>query len=185
MDIKDVNETVTKNIKQIREKRNLTLDAAAELTGVSRSMLAQIEKGGVNPTILILWKISAGYKVPFNQLIYHTPPQSTLITEGNTEPAKNVDKNFKTYLVFPFDDKTRFETTRTVMVPGGVHNSTSHMAGTEEYITLFSGRLEIIIGQDVFVLNVGDSIRFAADVNHSYKNIGDSTLAFHTVIFYS
>ena len=44
------------------QQKKLTLDAAAGLTGVSRSMLAQIEKGEVNPTISVLWKIANGYK---------------------------------------------------------------------------------------------------------------------------
>ena len=48
------------NVKAARERRKLTLDAAALLTGVSRSMLAQIEKGDVNPTISVLWKIANG-----------------------------------------------------------------------------------------------------------------------------
>lgn len=50
----DVTDIVAMNIKSIRERKKLTLDAAAELTGVSRSMLAQIEKGDVNPTISVL-----------------------------------------------------------------------------------------------------------------------------------
>lgn len=50
----DVTNIVAMNIKSIRERKKLTLDAAAELTGVSRSMLAQIEKGDVNPTISVL-----------------------------------------------------------------------------------------------------------------------------------
>ena len=56
----DINNIVAENIKQIRNEKKLTLDAAAELTGVSRSMLAQIEKGDVNPTITVLWKIAVG-----------------------------------------------------------------------------------------------------------------------------
>ena len=44
----DINSAVSKNIKNIREKKKLTLDSASSVTGVSRSMLAQIEKGDVN-----------------------------------------------------------------------------------------------------------------------------------------
>ena len=61
----DVNNIIALNAKALREQRRLTLDAAAEATGVSRSMLAQIEKGDVNPTISVLWKIANGYKVSF------------------------------------------------------------------------------------------------------------------------
>ena len=65
----DVNNIIAHNAKAIREQRRLTLDAAAEATGVSRSMLAQIEKGDVNPTISVLWKIANGYKVSFTALM--------------------------------------------------------------------------------------------------------------------
>ena len=41
----DINLTISDNLRQLRKERGLSLDAAAELTGVSRSRLAQIEKG--------------------------------------------------------------------------------------------------------------------------------------------
>lgn len=65
----DIQKNMGKNIKTIREQKKITLDSAAKLTGVSRSMLAQIEKGEVNPTISILWKIANGYKVSFTSLV--------------------------------------------------------------------------------------------------------------------
>ena len=61
----DVTKCIAANVKAIREKKKLTLDSAAQATGVSRSMLAQIEKGDVNPTISVLWKIANGFKVSF------------------------------------------------------------------------------------------------------------------------
>ena len=60
----DVTNVVARNVKSIREHKKLTLDAAAAATGVSRSMLAQIEKGEVNPTISVLWKICLLYTSP-------------------------------------------------------------------------------------------------------------------------
>ena len=45
----NVNDVIARNVRAARERKKLTLDGAAELTGVSRSMLAQIEKGEVNP----------------------------------------------------------------------------------------------------------------------------------------
>lgn len=59
----EITSRIAANAKRLREEKKLTLDAAANLTGVSRSMLAQIEKGEVNPTISVLWKIANGYKV--------------------------------------------------------------------------------------------------------------------------
>ena len=65
----DITNTIAANAKRIREEKKLTRDAAASATGVSRSMLAQIEKGEVNPTISVVWKIANGYKVSFTSLV--------------------------------------------------------------------------------------------------------------------
>ena len=65
----EINAVVSENARRLREEKRLTLDEAARLTGVSRSMLAQIEKGDVNPTISMVWKIANGYKVSFTSLV--------------------------------------------------------------------------------------------------------------------
>lgn len=180
----NINETVAQNVKQMREQKNLTLDAASAITGVSRSMLAQIEKGDVNPTISVLWKIAEGYKVPFTSLIDRTSSQVTLIRAENTISVSGYDESFINYLIFPFDKDKRFETHHITIMPGGSQHSTPHMAGTEEFITVFSGKLEITVGKEVFILKAGDSIHFIADVEHSYRNIGKTKVAYHDVIFY-
>ena len=45
------NTQLAKNLQSIRENRNLSLDQLAEMTGVSKSMLRQIEIGQSNPTV--------------------------------------------------------------------------------------------------------------------------------------
>ena len=69
----NVNDVIAQNVRAARERKKLTLDGAAELTGVSRSMLAQIEKGEVNPTISVVWKIANGFKVSFTSLVEPLP----------------------------------------------------------------------------------------------------------------
>ena len=67
---------VSVNLKRIRQSKGMSLDQVAEQTGVSKSMLAQIERGEGNPTLSTLWKISNGMKVPFVLLhpcLSHSP----------------------------------------------------------------------------------------------------------------
>lgn len=45
------------NLNHIRKAKGMSLDAVAEQTGVSKSMLAAIEKGAANPSIGVLGKI--------------------------------------------------------------------------------------------------------------------------------
>ena len=63
-----MNLIVARNIKRLREEKKLSMDELAKLSGVSKSMLAQVERGEGNPTLSTLWKLSNGMKVPFNAL---------------------------------------------------------------------------------------------------------------------
>ena len=66
--MESMNKIVARNVKTLREKSNLSMDQLVRLSGVSKSMLAQVERGDGNPTISTLWKISNGMKVPFDAL---------------------------------------------------------------------------------------------------------------------
>ena len=46
------------NLKRIRQSKKMSLDKVSEQTGVSKSMLAQIEKGSANPSLGVLGKIT-------------------------------------------------------------------------------------------------------------------------------
>ena len=55
-----MNLIVAANIRRLREERNLSMEELARLSGVSKSMLAQVERGDGNPTLSTLWKLSNG-----------------------------------------------------------------------------------------------------------------------------
>ncbi len=57
-----LNYVIAENLKRLREERKLSLDNVSRLSGVSKSMLGQIERGEVNPTVSTVWKISNGLK---------------------------------------------------------------------------------------------------------------------------
>ena len=46
------------NIRRIRREQGLTLETLSEKSGVSKSMLSQIEGDKVNPTLATVWKIA-------------------------------------------------------------------------------------------------------------------------------
>ena len=178
----DVTNLVAKNARQAREAKKLTLDGAAAATGVSRSMLAQIEKGEVNPTISVLWKIANGYKVSFTSLVEEGQPGVSVLRRG--EPLEEDGGRYLNYPLFPFDEQTLFETYRIVIQPGGSLDAQPHLKGSSEYITLFSGQAEITVDGETFALEQGDSIRFSCDVPHRYRNPGEGPAELSMLIYY-
>lgn len=180
----DVTGVVAVNAKAIREQKKLTLDAAAKLTGVSRSMLAQIEKGDVNPTISVLWKIANGYKVSFTSLVERKAEAVTVIRQEDQTPLTEDDGRYLNYPAFAFSEDTLFETYRIVIEPSGSLSAQPHLRGSAEYITVFAGSVEITVAEETFRLSKGDSIRFDADVSHAYRNTGTETAELSMLIFY-
>ncbi len=180
----ELQEIVGSNVKLLRERRKLTLDAAAKLTGVSRSMLAQIEKGDVNPTISVLWKIANGYKVSFTSLMDSSAKESLLVRSEDITPLVEDEGKYWNYPIFSFQENRPFEIYRIEIEVGGFLPAQPHMAGTEEYITVFSGSVEISTAQETFQLAQGDSLRFRADTEHSYKNVGPATATLSMLIYY-
>lgn len=70
------------------------------------------------------------------------------------------------------------------MKKGGSQTSLAHLQGTEEYVTCFEGSIEVVVDGETFLLNRGDSIKFRADVDHSYHNVGEETASLSMVIYY-
>lgn len=180
----DVTSVVAANAKAIREEKKLTLDAAAAATGVSRSMLAQIERGEVNPTISVLWKMANGYKVSFTSLVECRGEKAHLIRAGEITPLLEDEGRYENYPIFPFDEGNLFETYRIVIKPGGSLDARPHLAGAEESITVFDGVLELQAGEEHYALEEGDSIRFRADVPHCYRNPGQTVTRLSMIIHY-
>lgn len=179
----DVRQAVAENLRTIREQRRLSLEAAAQLTGVSKSMLGQIERAEVNPTISVLWKIAGGLKVSFSMLI--SPPldaQAALSPCGT--PTIEDDGRYRNYPVFTFDASLGCEQYRIEIEEGGSLDAQPHMAGTRETIVVFIGSVHVTVGEAAYTLAAGDGLRFRADVPHRYANAGNGTAQLSMVIHY-
>lgn len=113
MDIKAI---VSENVKRVREQRKLTLDSAADITGVSRSMLAQIERGEVNPTISVIWKIANGYRVSFTSLLEQSNVEPDVILAKDVQPMLEDDGKYINYPAFLFSEEKSFERDRKSVV---------------------------------------------------------------------
>lgn len=180
----DITNTIAANTRRLRERRKLTLDAAASVTGVSRSMLAQIEKGEVNPTISVLWKIANGYKVSFTSLVEDKNDAVSVIRLADLQPLREDEGRYLNYPIFAFDEQKLFETYRIVIEAGGSLSAQPHLKGAVEYITVFAGEVRITAGEDRVQLSKGDSIRFHADIPHGYQNPGAETAELSMLICY-
>ena len=178
-----MNTIVAKNMKRLREENKLSMDELAKLSGVSKSMLAQIERGDGNPTISTLWKISNGMKVPFDALTVRPKSLYEIVKPSEIQPLLEDGGKVKNYSLFPDDENRRFAVYYLELDRESYWESEPHLKGTTEFITIFAGKIEICADGHKFEVEKGESIRFKADTVHSYKNIGDEQVILHMILY--
>lgn len=181
--LNSMNMIVAKNIKRLREEKKLSMDELVRLSGVSKSMLAQIERGDGNPTISTLWKISNGMKVPFDALTVRPKSPYEIVKTLEIQPLLEDGGKVKNYSLFPDNENRRFAVYYLELEEGSYWKSEPHLKGTIEFITIFMGKIEIHTGSQSFMVEKGESIRFGADTVHSYKNVGNETAILHMILF--
>lgn len=180
-----MNQIVAYNIKLLREKNKLSMDELSKLSGVSKSMLAQIERGDGNPTVSTLWKIANGMKVPFDTLTVRPKSPYEIVRLSEIQPLMEDEGKVKNYSIFPDDENRRFAVYFLELDPGSYWKSEPHLRGTIEFITVFCGRLEIQFDDKSFIVAENESIRFKGDTIHSYQNIGSEVISLHMILYNS
>lgn len=162
-------ETISRNIKRIRQERNLKLEDLAILTGVSKSMLSEIERCTKSPTISVLEKICDGINVPLSQLTHTETPQ-VYISTNDTVKHYSAWNGFELFVLFEFDPNKKFEIFRHVIAPHSERVSECHEAGIREYIICTKGVFSVQVGDKMFHLQEGEAIQFLANCKHKYLN---------------
>ncbi|MBW3112406.1 XRE family transcriptional regulator [Bacillus sp. MCCB 382] len=176
---------ISHNLKNIRDKRKLSLDDLSSLTGVSKSLLRQIEKEESNPTISTIWKIADGLKIPFTSLMEREIPQTEIIRKSEIEPLIEDNGLYRLFPYFSLEDQKPFEMYSVELEPAATLDAKPHHSGAIECISVFSGTLSLTVNEKEYVLKAGDSIKFKADTPHTYSNPGSEMTNLSMIIYYS
>jgi XRE family transcriptional regulator, regulator of sulfur utilization len=182
--MEDISLLVAQNLKKIRDEKKLSLEKLAEMTGVSKSMLGQIERGESSPTISVVWKIANGLMISFTSLLSAPREETRIIHKHDIIPMVEDSGRYRLYPYYPIEDGRRFEIYAIEIDKDGFLKADPHPENTEEFITLFSGELTVQVDDQQYHLEKGDSIHFRADRPHSYRNRTKDKTRLQMVIYY-
>src|SRR5699024_8968039 len=146
----------------------------ANLTGVSKNMLSQIEKGASNPTITTLWKIANGLHLPLSQLTSTRQEHINFVDESDIIPI--VEDKVKIFPYFPYDDRKHFEIFKIIYDPQHIQS--------EEFIIVNSCTLNIEVEQTSYTISSNQAFRFNSDVAHGYYNPNNEVVILTATIHY-
>jgi len=153
-------------LKEARRAQGLSLDAVAKLSGVSRSMVSQIERGESSPTIATLWNLTRALQVDFAGLLDEDAGPRIALLKTDDVPMISRGGGCKIRILSPPEDAGQHEVYELRFEAGGTLDSQPHRRGAREHLTVISGSVEIMSAGDTVVARAGDTARYAADVPH-------------------
>ena len=167
-----MNDLVAKNLQMIRKEQNLSLDKLADLSGVSKSMLRQIEMGKSSPTVATLWKIANGLHIPMTALLREESTDVILQKWADGTPIKGSSDHFRLLSLIPFDPKRSFEIYYLEIDPDASLESEPHNGLPEEYLFVTEGSISVMVDGELYEVESGRFLRFQANRPHLYRNNG-------------
>lgn len=167
---------IATTIKELRSARSLTLDQLAAASGISKSMLSQIERNKTNPTVGTLWNLTQALGIDIAELLgtgskVRTSKSMILTMKAHQTPEiQSADGKCTLKILGPHNLVSHMEWYEVMLDKGGILDSDPHTENTIEHITVLDGSVTISTGDDTDILQKGDTARYAADVHHYIKN---------------
>ena len=164
-------------LRDRRQEQGLTLEGLASASGVSRSMLSQVERGEANPTFATLWSLTQALGLTLDDLVTTEPTATAesiaLLDRAATPRLDGAESGAVLWLLAPADRVGDVEWYELCLEPGGRLASQPHADGTNEHVTVLDGAAVVTAGDHVVDVATGGTARYTADVPHEIANPHD------------
>jgi transcriptional regulator with XRE-family HTH domain len=169
-----VSHHLCRRIRQLRSQRGWSLDALSKASGVSRSMLSQIERNRANPTLAVTLRIAQAFGATLGELVEvpHAASTVNVIRADDRAYVYRSDRDCQIRTLSPLNLEKDVEFYEVRLQDAGALRSAAHFEGTREFLTVQKGRVRVESGEDSEELNPGDSASYRADLPHAIVNIG-------------
>jgi transcriptional regulator with XRE-family HTH domain len=173
-----------KRLNSERRKHDLTIDALASKSGVSRSMISKVERGEAQPTTSVLGKLAEALDLSISQLVGGPQVTGTLLVRQDDQPRFSEERSgFERRSLSPLYRGRGIDLVLNTLPPKARTGPfPSHRAGVEEHLWVQSGNLIVEVGDEQHNLNAGDFLFYPADRDHSFVNEGDTPAIFMIAI---
>lgn len=180
-----INENLGRRVKKLRSDRGWSLEELATVSGVSRSMLSEVEREKANPTLTVTFRIARAFGLTLQELIEsaETSAPKIQVIRASAQVYRR-DKQYEIRTLSPLNLEKDVEFYELTLRPGGALRSQPHFEGTREFLTVEEGNVRIESGTDTDDLGKGDSGTYRADVPHAIINTGKAVALVFLVVIY-
>jgi transcriptional regulator with XRE-family HTH domain len=174
-------ETIARNINDLRKKRKITLDKLADLTGLTKGYLSKIERSQKAPPYSTLNKIAMAFGVDPASLLEENPQEKGRLQISFTKKLEgksiNVVGSLAEGSLYGYNyEALAFDKSGKNMEPFIIEPSFDEEAvfqhEGEEFMYVLEGTHELIYDGNRYIMEKGDSVYFDANVPHTGRSLG-------------
>lgn len=183
---------VGERVKELRERKGLSLKEVADLTGFSTALLSQMENHLVSPSLGTIIKLARALSVKVGDFLGETEGEPFTIVRKDERKivsrfaSKEGVKYGYSYESLGFDKKDRhMEPFIVTLEPATVKAAKTSVHEGEEFIFVLEGEMEVVLGNHTDILYPGDSIYYDSTIPHKVQCHQDKVTRILAVIYAS
>ena len=188
MPVSNLNQQIAERVRELRSGHGLSLDALANKSGVSRSMISLIERGESSPTAVVLEKLAAGLGVTlpalFDAAAAAKASQGPLSRRDEQQQWRDPESGYIRRNVSPPGMRQPMQIAE-ILFPPSAH-VTFETGGRDmnvyQQVWVLEGKIDISLGGDRYYLREGDCLAMQLDRPIMFHNPTRKTTRYAIVI---
>jgi transcriptional regulator with XRE-family HTH domain len=180
---KDLDQLLGARLKSLRESHGLSLGELAELSGVSKAMIARVEKAQSSATAALLGRLCAGLGVRLSSVIAADEAQERVSRREDQRVWQDPETGYLRRQVSPLGTSSGIEIIAIELPPGAKVPYEAWTANPyAQQLLMLEGTLDLHIGEERHVLHAGDCIDFDVARPNVFENRGRKPASYLVVI---
>lgn len=170
-------DAVGPRLKQLRQRRDITLSRLAEETGISTSTLSRLEAGLRRPTLEQLLPLARAYGVTLDDLVDAPPTGNPRI---NLRPIPCADGS----MILPLTRRPGGIQAYKFVLPTGRDDAHPDLRTHEGYdwVYVLNGRLRLVLGEHDLILEPGEAAEFDTRTPHWFAATSSGPVEYLSLI---
>ncbi len=180
---------VGERVRQVRDKRGLSLEDVSQRTDIDVSMLSQIEEGAVAPPLGIIIKLAKALEMRMGYFISGDQERPyTIVRHRDRKVVSRYDSKKAKYYGYEYESlaphkKDRHMEPFLVTLEASDTKEERSTHDGQEFIFVLQGQMEVRLGEELHILDPGDAIYYDSTVPHLVKTYGKKTTKILAVLY--
>lgn len=170
-----------KKVRDIRHKKEMTLNELSVMTGLTASYLSQLERDIIEPSLASLRKIGKALDVPIYTFLEKEQKEHILIRKDKRKkldlPNSTITYEFLTPMGYENNTNGNLEVIYHELAPKSWSSDDFIIHTADECIYVISGMIDIFLGEEKHHLEQGDSIFIKSNIPHRFYNPSEHLIA--------